>query len=57
MSEFPNLRQLSTLSPLPGFRTWLETQLSQQLAREPVCTELYSYLQPYEEHAVDMCSS
>lgn len=36
MSEFPNLRQLATLSPLPGFRTWLETQLSQQLASETV---------------------
>ena len=37
MSEFPNLRRLATLSPLPRFRSWLETQLSQQLAREPVC--------------------
>ena len=37
VADFPNLRQLATLSPLPGFRTWLETQLSQQLAREPVC--------------------
>ena len=36
MSEFPNLRQLATLSPLPGFRTWLETQLTQQQARELV---------------------
>ncbi len=30
MMEFPKLRQLATLSPLPGFRTWLETQISQQ---------------------------
>ncbi len=25
--EFPALRQLATLSPLPGFRAWLEAQL------------------------------
>ena len=36
MSEFPKLRQLATLSPLPGFRTWLETQITQQQARDPV---------------------
>ena len=27
LAEFPGLRNLVTLSPIPGFRSWLHTQL------------------------------
>ena len=40
MLEFPKLRQLATLSPLPGFRTWVETQISQQQSREQVSVDV-----------------
>jgi malonyl-CoA decarboxylase len=30
LSEFPHLTSFSTLSPIPGFRTWLRSQASQE---------------------------
>lgn len=31
LRELPKLRHLATLSPVPGFRAWLETRLEQEL--------------------------
>lgn len=33
-TEFPNLNTFSTLSPIPGFRSWLETQLQVAIKTE-----------------------
>ena len=46
MLEFPRLRQLATLSPLPGFRAWVETQISQQQTTERVSLELATHVLP-----------
>ncbi|XP_068755668.1 malonyl-CoA decarboxylase, mitochondrial-like isoform X1 [Montipora capricornis] len=32
--EFPNIEQYSTLSPIPGFRQWLKTQINNALQQE-----------------------
>jgi len=36
--EFPGLKTYATLSPLPGFRRWLEATLAQEVPQAPVRT-------------------
>ena len=38
-AELPNLSRFSTLSPVPGFRRWLEQRLSEQLEDTPLRPE------------------
>jgi len=33
LAEFPNVQMLITLSPIPGFRNWLHTQVDAELKR------------------------
>lgn len=33
LAEFPNVQMLVTLSPIPGFRAWLHTQVDAELTR------------------------
>ena len=39
LAEFPGVQSLVTLSPIPGFRAWLDTQVQAELNRnETVCS-------------------
>lgn len=39
LAEFPGVQNLVTLSPIPGFRAWLDTQVRAELNRnETVCS-------------------
>ncbi|GGC69131.1 malonyl-CoA decarboxylase [Marinobacter halophilus] len=44
--EFPQLKQFATLSPIPGFRRWLENTTAEQLAHLPGGEQWLSYPPP-----------
>lgn len=43
-AEFPGVQRLATLSPIPGFRAWLDARLRREVDAVRHSTMQYAYL-------------